>query len=253
MNRGKDDSIAHAVATRVRRGGDDRLWTYVDFPGVGRGALAAALSRMVKAKELTRVRRGVYYRPKTTLFGVSRPDPEALVDAVLRARGEGTVPSGAGALNRLGLTTQVSGVVTRATRHRAPPTPVGRVTLYSTPRPIDAQKGIRPGERAALEALRKITHVPDARPGDVLRRVAMLVRSGDLDFVRLARFARPEPPRVRALLGALGEELRQARVTRRVPARVLDELRASLNPLTSFTVRGARAALPRAAAAWRIK
>ena len=253
MNRAKDNSIAHAVATRVRRGGEDRLWTYADFPGVGRSALAAALSRMVKAKDLTRVRRGVYYRPKATLFGVSRPDPEALVDAVLRARGEGTVASGAGALNRLGLTTQVSGVVTRATRRRAAPTPVGRVTLYSTPRPIDAQQGIRPDERAALEALRTITRIPDARPEDVLRRLGMLMRSGDLDFARLARFARPEPPRVRALLGALGEELREAHLGRRVPVTILDELRASLNPLTSFTVRGARAALPRAAAAWRIK
>jgi hypothetical protein len=254
MKRAKDDSIAHAVATRVRRGGEDRLWTYADFPGVGRGALAAALSRMVKTGELTRVRRGVYYRPKATLFGVSTPDPEALADAVLRARGESTPPSGAGtSFNRLGLTTQVSGAVTRATRRRAAPTTVGGVTLLATPRPIDAQKGIRPEERAVLEALRKITRVPDARPEEVLRRLGMLVRSGDLDFVRLARFARPEPPRVRALLGALGDELHQANVGRRVPATVLAELRASLNPLTSFSVRGARTALPHAAAAWRIK
>ncbi|HEX5829561.1 MAG TPA: DUF6088 family protein [Gemmatimonadaceae bacterium] len=215
--------------------------------------IAAALSRLVKAGELARVRRGVYYRPKRTVFGLSTPDPEALADAVLRARGEAPLPSGVGAYNRLGLTTQVSGAVTRATRRRAAPAAVGRVTLYATPRPLDAQKGIRPEERTALDALRDITRIPDARPEDVLRRLGMLVRAGELHYVRLARYARAEPPRVRALLGALGEELRHANVGRRVPAEVLDELRETLNPLTSFVIRGARAALPHAAAAWKIR
>lgn len=253
MKRAKEDSIAHAVATRVRRGGLDRLWTYADFPGTGRAALAAALSRLAKAGEITRIRRGVYYRPKRTLFGVSTPGPSALADAVLRARGEVPLPSGVGAYNSLGLTTQVSGALTRATRRRAAPADMGRVTLYATPRPLDAQKGIRPEERTALDALRDITRIPDASPKDVLTRLGMLVRTGELDFVRLARFAQREPPRVRALLGALGEELRHANVGRRVPTRALDELRESLNPLTSFVVRGARAALPHTAAAWRIK
>ncbi|HEU4565339.1 MAG TPA: DUF6088 family protein [Gemmatimonadaceae bacterium] len=253
MKRARDDSLAHAVATRVRKAGGDRLWTYADFPGVSRTALAAALSRLAKAGELTRVRRGVYYRPGKTLFGMSTPDPEALADAVLRARGEAPLPAGVGAFNRLGLTTQVPGAVTRATRRSAAPADLGSVRLYTTPRPLDAQKGIRPEERAALEALRKITRIPDTRPRYVLERIGMLVRQGELDFVRLARFARAEPPRVRALLGALGEELRHGNVDMRVPTEVLEELRESLNPLTSFTVRGAREALPHAAAAWRIR
>lgn len=253
MKRAKDKSIAHGVVTRVRKGGDDRLWTYADFPGVSRTALAAALSRLAKVGELTRVRRGVYYRPERTIFGLSKPDPELLADAILRARGETPMPGGVGAFNRLGLTTQVSAAVTRATRRSAAPANIGSVRLYTTPRPLEAQKGIRAEERAALEALRKITRIPDARPRDVLERLGMLVRSGKLDFVRLARFARAEPPRVRALLGALGEELRHANVVRRVPTDTLNELRESLNPLTSFVVRGARQALPHAAAAWRIK
>lgn len=254
MKRAKDDSLAHAVATKVKAGGDDRLWTYADFPRANRTALAAALSRLVKAGVLTRVRRGVYYRPKKTMFGMSTPAPEALADAILRARGEAPMPAGVGAFNRLGLTTQVaSSTVTRATRRRGAPADMGNVRLYTTPRPLDAQKGIRPEERAALEALRKITRVPDTRPRYVLERLSMLIRRGELDFVRLARFARVEPPRVRALLGALGEELRHANVGKRVPTEVLEELRESLNPLTTFVVRGAREALPHAAAAWRIK
>ncbi len=100
MNRTKDKSIAHAVRARVLRTGGDHLWTYRDFPEVGRAALAASLSRLVKTDELVRVRRGVYYRPKKTAFGPSLPDPESLVDAALRARGENAVASGVGAYGR---------------------------------------------------------------------------------------------------------------------------------------------------------
>ena len=253
MKRAKDTSIAHAVATRVRKGGTDRLWTYADFPASSRTALAAALSRLAKAGELRRVRRGVYYRPKMTAFGMSRPDPEALAGAILRARGESPMPSGLGAFNRLGLTTQVSGAVTHATRRRAAPASVGGLRLYSIPRPLDAQIGIRSEERAALEALRNITRIPDAHPREVLERLLMLMRTGRLDFERLARFARAEPPRVRALLGAMGEELRITKRGPRIPTHVLQELHDSLNPLTSFVVRGAREALSHAAGSWRIK
>jgi hypothetical protein len=194
----------------------------------------------------------VYYRPKRTMFGVSRPDPEALADAILRARGEVPMPAGVGALNRLGITTQVGGSVMRATRRSAAPTTVGRVRFYTTPRPLAAQKGIRPEERAALEALRQITRVPDAPPRVVLQRLRLLMRRGALDFVRLARFARVEPPRVRALLGALGEELWHTGAGTRPPTAVLEELRESLNPLTTFAIRGANETLPHAAA-WKIK
>lgn len=252
MNRPKARSVAHAVRSRIIRGGEDRLWTYADFPRLDRMAVAAALSRLARAGDITRVRRGVYYRPKATRFGPSRPDPESLVDAVLRQRGAGGVPSGPGQYNRLGLTTQVAGAVTRATPRRVPRAPVPGVAVYAAERPLGRQRGIRPAERTALDALRDVTRIPDASPREVLRRLKTLLRSGQLDFARLARFARAEPPRVRALLGALGADLRTEGAARAVPASALAELRAGLNPLTAFRLRGVHDVL-RHAAAWRIK
>jgi hypothetical protein len=253
VNKTRDQSVAHAVRARIERGGADRLWTYADFAALDRTAVAAALSRLARAGALARVRRGVYYRPKTTLFGASRPEPEALVDAVLRARGEAPVPSGVGEYSRLGLTTQASSAVTRATGRRIPRGAVPGVRLHARARPLAAQKGIRPEERTALDALRDIARIPDAHPASVLRRIGTLFRSGQLDYDRLARFAMVEPPRVRALLGALGEELRRAHAGRRVPTRAIERLRESVNPLTRFAIPGAREALPHAADAWRIK
>lgn len=242
------------------------LWTFTAaiglyvqaswIPTVDRMALAAALSRLVKAGELIRVRRGLYYWSKATRFGPSRPDPEALVDAALRARGADPVSSGAGEYNRLGLTTQVSGAVTRATRRRVPRDLVSDllpgIALHTSERPLAEQPGIRAEERTALDALRDVARIPDARPGDIVRRLLALLRAGHLDYARLARFARAEPPRVRALLGALGDELRATGAGARAPATAVHALRASLNPLTSFAIPGVRAELSRAAD-WKIK
>ena len=252
MNRPRARSTAHAVRSRILRGGGDRLWTYADFPRLDRMAVAAALSRLARAGDITRIRRGVYYRPKGTRFGASRPDPATLVDAVLRQRGTRWVLSGPGEYNRLGLTTQVASAVTRATGSRVPRAPVPGVAVYTAERPLGRQRGIRPAERTALDALRDVTRIPDASPGEVLRRLKALLRSRQLDFARLARFARAEPPRVRALLGALGTDLRAEGAARSVPASVLAALRAGLNPLTAFRLPGADGVL-RHAAAWRIK
>jgi len=253
MKRTPDQSIAHAVAQRILRGGDDRLWTYADFRGMGRAAVAAALSRLTRAGKLARVRRGVYYRPRTTMFGLSMPDPEALADAILLARGEMPVGGGSDSFNRLGLTTQTSAVVTRPTRRRAGRTSLGNSELLTSTRPLQAQRGIRAEERTALDALRNISRIPDARPAQVLVRLKMMIESGALRFDRLARYARAEPPRVQALLGALGDQLRQTTPTRRVSTADLEALHKRLNPLTTYAIPGAREIVPLAASRWRIR
>lgn len=252
MNKAKDESVAHAVRSRIKRGGTDRLWTYADFDVRDRMALAAALSRLAGAGELVRVRRGVYYRPKPTVIGQSRPDPEALVDAAIRARNATPIPSGIAEYNRLGLTTQASAVVSRATSRRVRRDFLGGIAVRASDRPLGTQVGIRSEERTALDALRDILRIPDARPADVLRRLLTLFRSGVLKYGRVARYALAEPPRVRALIGALGDELRATGAARHAPAHAVEALRASLNPLTYFAVPGASDVF-RSASKWRIR
>ena len=258
MNRTKDDSKAHAVRARVLDAGADRLWTYADFSdmlakNVDRMALAAELSRLTKRGELTRIRRGVYYRPRMGVFGATRPDPVALADATLRTRGETAVPTGMSVYNRLGFTTQLSNTVARATTHRVPSGLLREngVRLYTVRRPVAAQKGITPAERAALDAMRDVGRIPGSTPAGVVSRMATLIKSKNLDYARLARFALVEPPRVRALLGAIGDGLRNGDGAPSVAHRSVDNLKASLNPLTSYSIPGLRGTL-RTAMKWRI-
>lgn len=234
--------VARVVRDALRRAGADRIWTYSDFASLPPLAVAAALSRLAKKGVITRVRKGVYYVPKDTRFGKTAPDPQKLVTAVLKSRGIAWRPTGLAMYNALGLTSQVSPVATlavdRPVRSFRLPANV-RVQFRRAPKlgRISAQ------ERAVLDALRDLPSIPGSSETEVLHRIAHLFRSGVLSFQRVARLAETEPPRVRALLGAIGSEVPGTDAS-------LRSLKKSLNPLTKFRI-GIGQALP-AAKVWNI-
>jgi hypothetical protein len=129
---------------------------------------------------------------------------------------------------------------------------VPELALRAAERPLGEQRDIHADERTALDALRDIAHIPDAQPSDVIRRLLALLRAGRLNYGRLARFARAEPPRVRALVGAMGDELYKRAGTGHRSANAITALRKSLNPLTRYVIPGVNDILP-CAATWRIK
>jgi hypothetical protein len=75
--------------------------------GIGsRTAVDQTLARLVKAKQISRIARGVYVRPRTSRYaGEVQPVPESIARAV--AEGCAIMPHGAEAARRLGLTTQM--------------------------------------------------------------------------------------------------------------------------------------------------
>jgi hypothetical protein len=241
MNRTKDKSIATEVKRRISKGGSKKFWTFENFADLDPGAVAATLSRLSRTGEIRRARRGVYYLPRQTAFGESRPDPTQLADVILR-KGSG-VPSSEYA--RLGLTTQAPGALTRAVSRRMRIKDVRGIPLRTVTRPLSKQKGIRDEERTALDALRNAHRIPDTSPEKAIARIKTLLRTHYLDFDRLSRFATVEPPRVRALLGAIGEDLK-------CDLEPVTRLRRSINPLSFYKIPGASKALKHAKE-WRIK
>ncbi len=218
-------SVSRRVLKRIEKGGLDRVWTYKDFADLPGLPVAAALSRLAKKGRIRRVRKGVYYVPRVTRFGATNPDPATVAAAVLTRRGIAWSPTGPAAYNRLGLTTQVSPTATFAVS-RMVRLAAGSNTKLSL-RPV--VRGASADERAVLDALRDLRWIPDTTPDYVIARIGDLFRSKRISFERVARFARREPPRVRALLGAIGTSI-GAR------PHLLAELKASLNPMTYFSL-----------------
>ena len=247
MRKPSINSTAAKVRKRIEEGGVDRLWSYPNFVGLPTLAVAATLSRLSKGADslLRRVRKGVYYVPKKTRFGETKPELNRVMAHLLHHRGIAYSPTGTAAYNGLGLTTQVSPRITyRVTRPVRSVDPGSKFfNLKSvTLQPSYRVEGLASSELATLDALKDLHRIPDATPAATIGRIIDLIRSGKLSFKRLARLARHESPRVRALVGAIGSHIGEERT--------VAGLKKSLNPLTTFDLN-IGAALP-TAANWHI-
>jgi hypothetical protein len=222
------------VRQRIERGGE-RLWRFEDFRDLSFSAVAQALSRLTREGTIERLSKGVYYRSRETAFGKSRPNPATIRQ--LAARHNAVFPSGVAAANLLGFTTQNPKRSEIATVSLSLPRKlVGNDTLIHTRRPASWAE-LQETDAALLEFLRQAGRFSELGQEETLRRLRdLLSEQGRLN--RLLKVADTEPPRVRAMLGALGEWLGISR-------RIVQRLRASLNPLSRFDF-GLLAAVPNA-------
>lgn len=213
-------SASARIRQRVGAGGE-RYWRLEDFPKMPPTAVAMTLSRLASEGELQRVRKGLYYRPRQTRFGQSIPVASAAVAQSLRAP---VHPAGLTAANALGFTTQNPARLEYATPASDPPTALADAIVH-TRRPA-AREGLSAEDGALLEFLRERAESSDLSPAQTLERLRLLLSERGR-FVRLVRAAEKEPARVRAMLGALGEELG-------ADTKLLRKLRQSLSPLSRY-------------------
>lgn len=213
-------SIASQIRARIEAGGE-RFWSYADFDGFPLPTAAKALSRLAAEGQIIRTSKGHYFRPRQTVLGAGRPS-EARAAEISAAHK--LHPSGVSAANILGFTTQNAGRGQYATTGPRAPTKLAG-SKVSTRRP-PAREELDPKEGALLEFLRTRGRLSEYSPEETARKLVDLVRS-EASFLRLSQAALAEPPRVRAILGAIGEEAGQ-------PAAALAPLRASLNHLSRF-------------------
>ena len=224
------------VLERARR---LRVWRISDFPGLPPLAVAQALSRLVRRGVLVRVAKG---------DGVDGT-------ALHRLRAYAERPESSGDLSRPG-----DGAPARPSEPPVFPSGVLaahelKLTFQNTLRPVMSTPALRAPKRYTESGVRVVTRRPPAwrelqrREGallEVLRErgihsqfapepTAKVLARCLLEKGRLARVlavAPSEPPRVRAMLGALIESSPRAKTAVR-PAD-LEALRASLNPLSRF-------------------
>jgi len=226
--------VATTVRLRIERGGE-RLWRLEDFRDLPFTAVAQALSRMARRGLIERLSKGTYYRTRDTAFGKSRPNPSDIRN--LASRRKPLFPAGTAAANLLGFTTQTARQSELATSATSLPRKlIGSDAVVHTRRP-EAWSELPEIDAAMLDFLRRGGRTSELAPeGTIRRTLALLSERGR--FERLAAVAATEPPRVRALLGALAEKLGKGRTT-------LEKLRHSLNPLSRFEF-GAFAAMSNA-------
>lgn len=215
--------ITASVRRQVEKGGE-RVWRLEDFRDLPFAAVAQALSRLARQGALERLSKGVYYHARETAFGKSRPNPVAMQKLASKRRS--IFPAGASAANLLGFTTQTASRREVATSALSLPRKlIGSETLIHTRRP-EAWATLSEADAALLDFLRRAGKTSELSPAQTARKTAALL-SEKGRFERLFRIAESEPPRVRAMLGAIGEELGKSPTA-------LQKLRDSLNPFSRF-------------------
>jgi hypothetical protein len=216
-------NIAATVRKRIASSGD-RVWRLTDFAGMPFTAVAQTLSRLARQGVIQRLGKGLYYRPRLTAFGASLPNSAQIRDLTIRRKK--VFPAGVAAANLLGLTTQNPARIELATNGSSlPRLIVGKETVIHTRRP-DSWRTLSETEAALLDVLRNRGAFSELAPDELVGKLLVHVgEKGRLE--RLLKVAPSEPPRVRALLGAIGQQLGQSE-------RRLAELRKSLNPLSRF-------------------
>jgi hypothetical protein len=211
------------VRKRIEEGGE-RLWRFEDFADLPFPAVAQALSRLTRAGAIERLSKGVYYRTRDTAFGKSRPNPAAMQNLVTRHKA--IFPSGIAAANLLGFTTQNPRHGEVATSASSLPRKlVGNDVVIHTRRP-EAWTTLSEADAALLDFLRQHGKGSELSPATTVERTLKLTAEKGR-FERLLKVAQSEPPRVRAMLGAIGQQIGKK-------SKALQPLRATLNPLSKF-------------------
>lgn len=216
-------SIAKRVRDQIETGGE-RVWRLSDFENMPFTAVAQALSRLNRQKVIQRLGKGIYYRSRQTIFGQSKPNLNKIRS--LSRQKDGIFPAGNAAANLLGFTTQNAAKIEVATHKLSlPRLIIGKETIVHTRRPEKWQE-LSSKDAALLDFLRQGGKSSEFSSEETVDKLLEHFRKKG-QFERLMQVAESEPPRVRALLGAIGQQIGG-------PKDVLLSLKKSLNSLSRF-------------------
>lgn len=173
MSRGPALHLAAQIDSRVTAQ-PAQVWTPVDFLDLGpRAAVDKSLQRLTADGKLSRLDRGLYYRPGTNrLTGKSTtPDVRSILDAVARRDQTRIVVDGLTAANDLGLTTAVPARITVLSDARLRPIQLGNQRIvFKTVAPSRLYWAGRQAMRV-VQAMYWLQDLMDSDKGQILRRL----------------------------------------------------------------------------------
>ena len=231
-------NVAEYIALTIDRLPKGYVFTFADFATeVNRKeAVIKALNRMVTSGKIAKLSKGKYYKPETTPFGNLLPEQKQVVKDLLEENGKVTgYLTGYSIYNQLGLTTQVSNTIQIGKNEIRPNFKREYYTISFIKQKNTITKDNIPLLQL-LDAIRYIKKIPDTSITSACRRLlAILENIAEKDKNTMVRLALKYPPAIRALLGALLEQLQQGELT--------GPLLKSLNPITKYKLAGAKKVL----------
>jgi hypothetical protein len=223
------------------------VFTYADFGGEvkSKEAIIKALNRMVVAGKIAKLSKGKYYKPEISVFGKLEPNQYQIVKDLLenenRVLGYLT---GYSIYNQLGLTTQVSNIIQIGKNEVRPSFKRENFTIAFVKQKNTITKENIPLLQI-LDTIRYIKKIPDASLSSSCNRLlAIIAELTENEKSTLVKLSLKYSPMTRAFLGALIEETGSNEL--------LESIKKSLNPITTYKLLGLDNVLP-TAVKWNIK
>lgn len=236
-------SILKQVKEEINRFEAGKLITYSDFstPQDKFLSLAKALSTLCKQGLVTRVSKGVYYKPEYFPFGASLPTDSEIIETFLtKNKVKIAYVTGINAYNQLGLTTQVSKEIVLATDKTRCSIKVQNteIRFIRSKFTQNIKKSFDIPLLQMLDAITDIKSIPDSNVNTscsiLFQRFKQLNKT---KIKRLSELVFYYPPSTRALTGAFFELLGEKKD-------LLELIQKSLNKLTTFKLGITTSTLP---------
>jgi hypothetical protein len=177
MSRGQALDLKAQVQTRIADL-PGAVWTPVDFLDLGpRAAVDKVLQRLARGGEVSRIDRGLYFRPRKSALThkPTHPDQKAVIDAVARRDQTRVVVDGLTAANDLGLTTAVPARVIVLTDARLRPIRLGQQQIqFKTVAPSRLYWAGRPAMRV-VQALYWLRDMLPSNSTATVKRLTVLL------------------------------------------------------------------------------
>jgi hypothetical protein len=199
---------------------------------------AKALERLQKEGLIKKVSKGVFYKPEQTVFGELKPDYSELLRPYLFENGKRVAyETGTSLYNRMGLTTQMAFRIKIASRGKR--ININRENLKANAVKSYAEVTDSNYETLGLlDAFKDIKKIPDCSVDQAIKRLKAIVKElNEKQTASLLKYALVYPPRVRAMVGSISENLGSK-------AQGIEKLKESLNPLTTIKLGVKESDLP---------
>ncbi|MBR0183170.1 MAG: hypothetical protein IJQ05_07855 [Bacteroidaceae bacterium] len=223
--------LSKQVESAVKALKSDFVFTFQDLnmPYDASASVIRKLNRMVEAGAITKLSKGRYYKPRQSEFGILMPSQEETVKDLLWKDGRviGYL-TGFSVFNQLGLTTQISNVIEIGTNVRKNRMRRGNYVIRFVLQSNPIKQADVPIFQL-LDAICGIKDIPDTSLSVSYQRLkAIMCKMDERSIRRMVILAMNYTPKVRALTGALIDEVKDDSLSK--------PLYDSLNPVTFYKI-----------------
>jgi len=221
--------LSKKITRQIKDIPEERTFGYADLGLQREQYLSAAkvMERLQKRGAVKKLSKGVFYKPRKTVFGETTPSEMEQLRPYLFENGKRIAYiTGAFLYNQMGLTRQMAFRAKVASRNKR--IYINTDTLSATPVKSYVDVTDENFEMLGiLDAMKDLRSIPDVDTGTAINIFCRLIERFNPDQIKeLVGCTLLYPPRVRALLGAILEK--------RGEIVWLDKLKKSLNPLSTY-------------------